>query len=77
MPRWNGLTSPPNAKRQTWAVVLDVVAETDLNLVVQPGLAHYVDIDRLGLVIVLESADFRFVEFNQPDRTGTARRASL
>jgi hypothetical protein len=29
-------------------------------------LAHDVEIYRLGLVIVLESAGFRFVEFDQP-----------
>lgn len=47
-------------------MILDMAAKTDLNLVMQNGLAHDVEIYHLGFVIVFESSDFRLVEFDQP-----------
>lgn len=52
--------------RQLCNTILDIAAEASLNLIMELRLAHNVEIHRLGLVIVLESADFQFVEFNEP-----------
>jgi hypothetical protein len=52
--------------KQLCKAILDVVAKTGLNLILELGFAHNVEIGRLGFVIVFESSDFLFVKFNQP-----------